>query len=191
MTRDEAGSSGSRSHDCRAFIGLGANLGDPQLALAEALTRLAALPGTRLIATSSRYRSAPVGGSGPDYLNQVAKIGTTLDPETLLDQLQAIERAAGRQRGPDRNAPRTLDLDLLLYGDRRDGACQVVTRDTLRLTLPHPRMHQRAFVLMPLVELDPSVEVPGQGEAAVLLARLKESTEGTAQRCERLDEPRD
>ena len=188
MTRHEAGTHG---HDCRAFIGLGANLGDPSLALAQAVTRLTALPGTRLIAISSRYRSAPVGGGGPDYLNQVAEIGTTLEPETLLTHLQAIEQAAGRQRGPERNAPRTLDLDLLLYGDRNDGACPAVTRDTPLLSLPHPRMNRRAFVLMPLVELDPAVDIPGHGEAATLLARLREDPDEACQRCERMIEPRD
>jgi len=129
-----------------AFVGLGANLGDPQAALRSALAALAALPGTRLARSSRCYRSAPVDAGGPDYLNAVAQLETTLDAFALLRALQAIESAAGRER-PYRNAPRTLDLDLLLYGSARiDGA---------RLTVPHPRLRERAFVLLPLAELAP------------------------------------
>lgn len=129
-----------------AFIGLGANLGDPQQALRDALAALARLPGTRLVRSSRLYRSAPVDAGGPDYVNAVAEIATRLDAQSLLAQLQGIEQAAGRER-PYRNAPRTLDLDLLLYGDGRI--------DSATLTVPHPRLRERAFVLVPLHELAP------------------------------------
>lgn len=185
------GSAAAPSPACRAFVGLGANLGDPARSLAEALDRIDLLPGTRVIASSARYRSAPVGGGGPDYVNQIAVIGTSLSPEALLTRLQAIEQAAGRQRGPDRNAPRTLDLDLLLFGDRRDAHCLPVKRASPTLTLPHPRMAQRLFVLMPLAELDPAVELPDQGPVVDLLARLLDSVDGAGQRCERLVDPGD
>jgi 2-amino-4-hydroxy-6-hydroxymethyldihydropteridine diphosphokinase len=129
-----------------AFIGLGANLGDAQQALVQALAQLARLPSTRLVRSSRIYRSAPVDAGGPDYLNAVAELQTALTAPELLAQLQALERAAGRER-PYRNAPRTLDLDLLLYGHARI--------DSAALTVPHPRMHERAFVLLPLQELAP------------------------------------
>jgi len=129
-----------------AFIGLGANLGDAGAALRSALDELAALPQTRLMKASSLYRSAPVDAGGPDYLNAVARIETGLAPLDLLDALQAIELAHGRER-PYVNAPRTLDLDLLLYGSE-----QIATP---RLTVPHPRMLDRAFVLLPLTEIAP------------------------------------
>ncbi|MFT3719899.1 2-amino-4-hydroxy-6-hydroxymethyldihydropteridine diphosphokinase [Pseudorhodoferax sp.] len=129
-----------------AFIGLGANLGDAQAAIASALAALDRLPGTRLVRASSVYRTAPVDAGGPDYLNAVAEVATTLVPLALLDRLQALEHAAGRLR-PYRHAPRTLDLDLLLYGD--------ATIDEPRLAVPHPRMWQRAFVLHPLREIAP------------------------------------
>lgn len=132
-----------------AYVGLGANLGDDLTAtLQSALQALAALPATRLVAVSSAWRSAPVQATGPDFLNAVARLATTLPPEALLDALQAIEQQHGRQR-PYLNAPRTLDLDLLLYGQQR--------LRTDRLTLPHPRLSERAFVLRPLLELDPTL----------------------------------
>jgi 2-amino-4-hydroxy-6-hydroxymethyldihydropteridine diphosphokinase len=134
-----------------AWVGLGANLGDRTAALRTALAALAALPGTRLLRVSSLYRSAPVDAGGPDYLNAVAEIATQLPPHDLLAALQAIEHAAGRER-PYRNAPRTLDLDILLYGDLR--------LDSATLMLPHPRMHERAFVLLPLAELAPDRVLP-------------------------------
>jgi len=184
---------------CRAFIGLGANLGDPTRALADALVRIGGLPGTRLMAVSSRYRSAPVGGGGPDYFNQVAEIGTSMEPATLLAALHAIEQRAGRQRGPERNAPRTLDLDLLLYGGPGDGdgepghtgggAARV--QDSNGLTLPHPRMHLRCFVMMPLAEINPAIDIPGHGPAGAVLARLLTRSEGADQRCERVIDPAD
>ena len=144
-----------------AYIGLGANLGDARAALQAACTALAALPGCDLLRCSAVYRSAPIDSSGPDYLNAVAELRTSLAPLTLLRQLQAIERAQGRER-PYRNAPRTLDLDLLLYDD-------LVQFDP-ELTLPHPRAHERAFVLCPLAELAPDRVIPGHGRAADLLA---------------------
>lgn len=131
-----------------AYVGLGANLGDPQQALRDALGALSRLPGTRLVRSSRLYRSTPVGAGGPDYLNAVAELHTGAAAPDLLRQLQAIERAAGRER-PYRNAPRTLDLDLLLYGSARI--------DSALLVVPHPRMRERAFVLVPLRELAPAL----------------------------------
>lgn len=138
----------------RAYIGLGANLGDLAATLRAALAALEALPGTRLIAVSSGWRSAPVDAGGPDFLNAVACLDTSLLPLALLDGLQAIEQAHGRER-PYRNAPRTLDLDVLLI----EG--QAWSDD--RLVLPHPRLHERAFVLRPLLELAPDLALPGLG----------------------------
>ena len=128
------------------FVGLGANLGDRQTALCAALTAIGQLPGTRVLRVSPLYGSAPVDAGGPDYLNAVAEIATTLAPQALLQALQAIEHSAGRER-PYRHAPRTLDLDILWFGD------QVI--DTPLLTVPHPRMAERAFVLRPLADLVP------------------------------------
>lgn len=144
-----------------AYIGLGANLGDARATLEAALAALAALPQSRLLRTSSFYRTAPVDATGPDFTNAVAELQTLLEPEPLLRSLQAIETLHGRER-PYRNAPRTLDLDVLLYGQR--------SIDTPVLTVPHPRLHQRAFVLAPLAELLPDGRVPGQGAVAELLA---------------------
>ncbi|QTN25576.1 2-amino-4-hydroxy-6-hydroxymethyldihydropteridine diphosphokinase [Rhizobacter sp. AJA081-3] len=148
-----------------AYIGLGANLGDARAALEAALLALAALPDTRVLRHSALYRSAPIESSGPDYLNAVAELGTGLGPHALLHALQAIERDHGRER-PYRNAPRTLDLDLLLH----DG----LTMETPELTLPHPRAHQRAFVLLPLAELAPQLQLPGRGRVAELLAQVRD-----------------
>ncbi len=157
-TRHEAAPIARRP--ARAFVALGANLGDPRRAIVEAIDALGELPGTRLLSVSSLYRSAPIDSTGPDFLNAVVEIETPLAPEALLDALQAIERAHGRDR-PYANAPRTLDLDLLLHGEG------VV--DTVRLRLPHPRMHLRAFVLAPLAEIDPMLRIPGQRGLAELL----------------------
>ncbi len=143
-----------------AHIGLGANLGEARGALRAAVAALGALPQTRLLNCSSLYRSAPVDSSGPDYLNAVAEIATQLVPHELLAQLQAIELQHGRER-PYRNAPRTLDLDLLLYDDQ--------TICTPTLTVPHPRLHERAFVLLPLAEIAPGIQVPGRAGMAELL----------------------
>jgi 2-amino-4-hydroxy-6-hydroxymethyldihydropteridine diphosphokinase len=142
-------------------VGLGANLGDAAAALDDAVGRLGRLPGTRVTARSSTYRTAPVDATGPDYLNAVVALDTELGPDDLLAALHAIEQAHGRER-PYRNAPRTLDLDLLLHGDTR---C-----DTATLVLPHPRLHLRAFVLVPLAELAPGLALPGHGAVQDLLA---------------------
>lgn len=141
----------------RVFVGLGANLGEPRQALLSALAALAELPGTRLVACSAFYRSAPVDASGPDYLNAVAELSTALEPLPLLHALQAIERAHGRER-PYHHAPRTLDLDLLLHGLRRVASPE--------LTVPHPRLHQRAFALTPLLEIAPDLHHPDLGALA-------------------------
>jgi 2-amino-4-hydroxy-6-hydroxymethyldihydropteridine diphosphokinase len=127
-----------------AYVGLGANLGDAPQAVRDAVAALAATPGVSLVQASSLYRSAPVDAAGPDYINAVACISTTLTAPALLRALQTIEDTAGRER-PYRNAPRTLDLDLLLYGDALIASPQ--------LTVPHPRMRERAFVLVPLREI--------------------------------------
>lgn len=145
------------------FIGLGANLGKPAQALDDAERALAALPGTRLVAVSPRYRTAPVGACGPDYLNAVVELATELEPAPLLAALHAIEAAQGRRR-PYPNAPRTLDLDLLLYGQR--------TRDEPGLFLPHPRLHERAFVLEPLLQLAPDLEHPLLGSLRTCRERI-------------------
>ena len=129
-----------------AYVGLGANLGNPTLTLRGALASLAGTAGVRLLRSSGLYRTAPVDASGPDYLNAVAELATSLTAPDLLSVLQSLENAAGRER-PYRNAPRTLDLDLLLYGSSRI--------DSSRLTVPHPRMCERAFVLVPLREIAP------------------------------------
>jgi len=145
----------------RAFVGLGANLGDPVVQVTRALAALAELDDTRVVRTSSLYQTAPMGHADqPDYINAVVLLDTGLAPRALLDCLQGIERAAGRERS-FRNAPRVLDLDLLLYGDRVIAAPGLV--------VPHPRMHERAFVLAPLLEIAPEAVVPGHGRAAELL----------------------
>jgi len=132
----------------RVYVGLGANLGDRGEALLQALRAMAALPQTQLLAVSSLYSSAPVDATGPDYLNAVAALQTQQSPEAFLQALQTVELAAGRER-PYRNAPRTLDLDVLLWGNAQ--------LDTPALTVPHPRMYERAFVLLPLAQLDASL----------------------------------
>ena len=155
-----------------AYVGIGSNQGDARAHVLAAFDELERLPDTHLAARSALYRSAPLDAPGqPDYLNAVAALDTELSPAQLLDALQAIEKRHGRER-PYANAPRTLDLDLLTYGD--------LVLDSPVLTLPHPRMHQRAFVLQPLIELDPHAEVPGRGPAAALLAAC------AGQRVERL-----
>jgi len=147
-----------------AFIGLGSNLDHPRRQLRRAVRALARLPRTRLLAVSANYRSAPLGTPGPqpDYVNAVALIDTALAPRALLARLLAIEHRQRRRRVAGvRNAPRTLDLDLLLFGRHR-------TRSDA-LTVPHPRMHERAFVLRPLADLAPCTVVPGCGPARSLL----------------------
>jgi 2-amino-4-hydroxy-6-hydroxymethyldihydropteridine diphosphokinase len=138
----------------RAFVGVGANLGDAVATVRSALDALARLDHTQLVKCSSLYRSAPVDAEGPDFVNAAAELRTTLAPLALLRQLQRIERDFGRVRGV-RNAPRTLDLDLLLYDER--------VLDTGALVLPHPRAHLRAFVLWPLAEIDAALSLPGLG----------------------------
>lgn len=142
-----------------AWVGLGANLGDARATLDDALAQLAAAPGIDDVVASPFYRSAPVDAQGPVFVNAVARLRTTLEPVALLDLLQDIEQRHGRER-PYRNAPRTLDMDLLLV----DG----VAMDSPRLILPHPRLHQRAFVLRPLQDLDPGL-VLAQGPFGTLL----------------------
>ena len=144
-----------------AFIGLGSNLEDPQEQVLHALQALGDLPQSRLLAQSSLYRSAPVGYlEQPDFINAVARIETGLAPRELLDTLLELEHACGRTR-EFRNAPRTLDLDILLYGD--------LQHHEHGLTVPHPQMHLRAFVLQPLLEIAPDCEIPGVGSAAEAL----------------------
>jgi 2-amino-4-hydroxy-6-hydroxymethyldihydropteridine diphosphokinase len=145
-----------------AYIGLGANLDDPAAQVEYALNELASLPDTHLAARSSLYVSAPVGyDHQPDFINAVAKLETRLSPRALLAALLDIEHRHGRQR-TFRNAPRTLDLDLLLYGKSRF--------HEPGLALPHPRMHERAFVLEPLMEIAPDLDIPGHGSAHACLA---------------------
>lgn len=142
-----------------AFVGLGSNLGRPRRQIARAVAALAALPRTRLVAVSAMYRTAPLGCSDPqpDYLNAVAALRTTLAPRPLLARLLAIERRQRRKRGvgTGRNEARTLDLDLLLYGRQRIRLPHLV--------VPHPRMHERAFVLRPLAEIAPTILIPRRG----------------------------
>jgi len=137
----------------RAYVGLGANLGDSAATLRQVLAELKTTPGVAAVTASPFYRSAPVDATGPDFVNAVAALDTSLAPLELLDVLQALETRHGRQR-PYRNAPRTLDLDLLLHGDAR--------LDDQRLILPHPRMQLRAFVLLPLRDLAPGLSLQGQ-----------------------------
>jgi len=147
----------------RAAIGLGANMGDARAAVQAAANALAQLVGVRHCRLSPLYRSVPVDAVGPDFVNAVAVLETTLPASELLAQLHAIEQAHGRER-PYRNAPRRLDLDLLLYGD--------AVIDTPQLQVPHPRMHARAFVLVPLLDVWPDAVVPGHGAARVLRAAV-------------------
>lgn len=148
-----------------AYIALGSNLGDARGQVLGAFDNLDALPGTRLLARSPLYLTPPWGVlEQSPFVNAVARIATTLAPHDLLDALLAIERAAGRVRDGERWGPRTLDLDIL----HMDG---VVLGDE-RVTLPHPRIHERAFVLVPLSDLAPDLLLPGQGRVADLLAML-------------------
>jgi 2-amino-4-hydroxy-6-hydroxymethyldihydropteridine diphosphokinase len=152
----------------RAFVALGGNLGDTHATLRQALDALAVLPQTRLLAHSRFYRTPPWGmREQPPFLNGAAMLDTALAPHELLDALLGIERAAGRVREGERWGPRTLDLDLLHI----DG---VQLHDD-RLTLPHPRIAGRAFVLLPLAELAPDLDLPGQGQVDELLDALDTS----------------
>jgi len=146
----------------RAYIGLGSNLQDPRWHVLTAFDELAALPYTSLVARSSLYRSDPMGPSDqPDYINAVVAADTFLTPHALLAALLGIERHHGRVRGTTRWGPRTLDLDILLYGDRE------IADD--RLTVPHPGIVERSFVLHPLAEIAPGLVIPGRGPLTDLL----------------------
>lgn len=151
-----------------AYIGLGSNLGHPRRRLARALFDLSRLPRTRVMAASPNYVSAPIGCDQPqpDYVNATAALRTALAPRELLAHLRAIERRHGRLRraGEPRNAPRALDLDVLLFGRRQLRRSE--------LTLPHPRMHERAFVLLPLLDIAPAASIPGRGSARRWLRRV-------------------
>lgn len=160
-----------------AYIGLGANQGDMVESIKAALESLRSLEQSELIAVSPFYKSAPVEAAGPDYLNAVAQLDTSLEPYALLLHLLDIELMLGRKRrglGQKKNAPRNVDLDLLLLGD-------MIIQST-PLTLPHPRLHQRAFVLKPLLDLAPDIRVPGQGSASTFLETVSD------QRIELLEE---
>ena len=152
-----------------AYIGIGSNLEQPVHQVLQARDALARLPNTRLLALSPLYRNPALGpGRQPDYVNAVAAIETRLAARELLDALQAIEADQGRVRGSVQWAPRTLDLDLLLYGDSEIGdEC---------LTVPHPRLAQRAFVLKPLLDIAPNLDVPGLGPVTMLLSNLSEAS---------------
>lgn len=146
----------------RAYIGLGSNMDQPRQQVERALEELAHLPRSRLTAASLLYQSKAVGPPQPDYINAVAALDTALEPLMLLDQLQNLERLHQRVR-TEHWGPRTLDLDLLLYGNR--------TIDQARLQVPHPELHRRAFVLYPLAELDPELVLPSGTPIAALLAQ--------------------
>ena len=145
-----------------AYVGIGSNLGEPKAQVSRAFDELARLPRTRLAGRSSLYRTAPLGHAPqPDFINAVAELDTELGAEELLRELQAIENRHGRTRS-FANAPRTLDLDLLLYGH--------ASLNGPGLVVPHPRMHERAFVLQPLLEIAPGAHIPGRGAASACLA---------------------
>jgi len=153
----------ARAGESIAYIALGSNLGDRERHLCAALEALRALRGVREVVASRVYETDPVGpGEQRHYLNAVARVATELSPRDLLDRLLAIERSEGRERGPVRNAPRTLDLDLLLYDEREI--------DEPGLVVPHPRMAQRAFVLEPLCDLAPDLVIPGASAPVSALA---------------------
>jgi 2-amino-4-hydroxy-6-hydroxymethyldihydropteridine diphosphokinase len=164
------------------YIGLGANLGSPRLTIEQAIGTLRTLDSLRLSGCSRLYRSAPIGATGPDFVNAVIRVQSAISAIDLLRALQQVERDAGRQR-PYPNAPRTLDLDLLLVDQE--------TIDHPDLQVPHPRMHLRAFVLAPLLELDPAIVIPGHGPARLLWANcLDQELEpiGSIAVCAGLDE---
>ena len=155
---------GERDAVC-AYVGLGGNLGDAHTRVRAAFDALALIPSTRMARRSRLYRTAPWGiADQPDFINAVAELETRLEPRRLLDALLAIERANGRERGAQRWGPRTLDLDLLAYADLR--------LDEAGLSLPHPHIGERAFVLLPLAELAPDLWLPDAGTVRELLARV-------------------
>jgi 2-amino-4-hydroxy-6-hydroxymethyldihydropteridine diphosphokinase len=148
-----------------AYIGIGSNLEDPRAQVLQAFTELDRLPQTRVVKKSSLYRSAPMGHTGqPDFINAVAQLETGLRAERLLAELQELEARHGRKRSFP-NAPRTLDLDVLLYGNAE-------IRSTT-LTVPHPRMHERAFVLKPLLEIAPELDFDLAGCASQTIERIE------------------
>lgn len=148
---------------CVVYIGIGSNLDDPEKHVRRAILQLGELPHSSLLRSSSLYRSKPMGPRDqPDYINAVASIMTSLAPLALLDELQAIEAEHGRIRTGLRWGPRTLDLDILLFGEK--------LLNLPRLTVPHPGLHERAFVLYPLHEIDPAIGIPAKGSVASLLA---------------------
>ena len=156
-----------------AYVGIGSNLEEPETQVRKAFDELDRMPHTRLVKKSSLYRSAPLGhGAQPDFVNAVAQLETGLPAERLLAELQEIEARHGRRRS-FANAPRTLDLDVLLYGER--------SLELPGLKVPHPRMHERAFVLKPLTEISPTLAIPGLGSAKALLDSCKD------QETERID----
>ncbi|MBI3899868.1 MAG: 2-amino-4-hydroxy-6-hydroxymethyldihydropteridine diphosphokinase [Gammaproteobacteria bacterium] len=152
----------------RAYVALGSNLADPMVQVRAGIDALAALPETTVVRNSSLYRTAPVGVTAqPDFINAVSAIDTSLTPERLMQALLATEQAHGRVRSMP-GGPRTLDLDLLLYADLQ-------LQSTL-VTVPHPRLHERAFVLYPLAEIAPNLQVPGRGDIAELVRRCADQT---------------
>ena len=151
------------------YIGLGSNLADPRAQVEGGLRALAGLANTRLVRSSRLYRSAPWGRADqPEFVNAIAELDTALAPQNLLDALLAIERQAGRERDATRWGPRVLDLDILAYDD--------LVLDTPGLHLPHPHLHERVFVLMPLCEIAPQLQIAGKGRVDVLLAQLDAAT---------------
>ena len=172
MTRDTADRwsaslvMAAASRDVRVFVALGSNLNDPVQQILSALDALKRIPATRVLTSSSLYRSRPMGGiDQPDFVNAVAELATRLPALNLLEQLQRIERDHGRVRDAPRRGPRTLDLDLLLYGDE--------TIRTPQLEVPHPGIAERDFVLYPLCEIAPHLEIIGHGAVTALLAHCR------------------
>jgi 2-amino-4-hydroxy-6-hydroxymethyldihydropteridine diphosphokinase len=149
-----------------AYIGIGSNLGNPVAQVQEAIAELEAIPDSILIARSSLYSSKPMGPPGqPDYVNAVVAIDTVLSPQALLQDLQTIEARQGRERAAEKWGPRTLDLDLLLYGGK--------VINTVALTIPHPGLHERDFVLIPLEEIAGDINIPGRGTLRAFLSRCE------------------
>lgn len=148
-----------------AYIGLGSNLADPRAQIERAFDELARMPGSTLLARSSAWASAPWGRTDqPEFVNAAAAVATALSAEDLLRALLDIERRGGRERGSERWGPRTIDLDVLAYADRRI--------DLPGLQVPHPHLHERAFVLLPLAEIAPDLEIPGRGRIADLAVHV-------------------
>jgi 2-amino-4-hydroxy-6-hydroxymethyldihydropteridine diphosphokinase len=148
-----------------AYVGIGSNLDDPEAQVRRAIEALASIPETRFERASRLFRTAPWGRADqPAFVNAAAEVATTLAPRALLEALLAIERAQGRHRDGTRWGPRTLDLDVLLYGD--------AVIDEPGLAIPHPHLAERAFVLLPLADLDPALHVPGRGRISELLRKV-------------------